>query len=163
MRYSRIDEFEICNGNGVGISLFVQGCPIHCDGCFNQETWDFNGGKEWTKEVKKKFLDLADKPHIKRISILGGEPLAPQNAYGVADLIEAIRNRYSDSKEIWLYTGYNCAEKLVEPLLHELILNCNYIVDGNYIQEQRDLSLRFRGSKNQHIWKVTNGSLEKVE
>lgn len=169
MRYANIDNCEICNGEGVGISLFVQGCPIHCKDCFNQEAWDFNGGKEWTAETQEEFLNLADKPYITRISILGGEPLADQNISAVYDLIVAIKNRFEDEKKIWLYTGYYIDEikyKIISDkacLANNLLIMCDYIVDGRYEHEERDLSLKFRGSKNQHIWHSDGVFLNKVE
>lgn len=169
MRYANIDNCEICNGEGVGISLFVQGCPIHCKDCFNQEAWDFNGGKEWTAETQEEFLNLADKPYITRISILGGEPLADQNISVVYDLIVAIKNKFEDDKKIWLYTGYYIDEikyKIISDkvcLANSLLLMCDYIVDGRYEHEERDLSLKFRGSKNQHIWHSDGVFLNKVE
>lgn len=169
MRYSQIRKMDVTNGEGVGISLFVQGCPIHCKDCFNQEAWDFNGGKEWTAETQEEFLNLADKPYITRISILGGEPLADQNISAVYDLIVAIKNRFEDEKKIWLYTGYYIDEvkyKIINDkacLANSLLLMCDYIVDGRYEHEERDLSLKFRGSKNQHIWHSDGVFLNKVE
>ena len=134
MRYASIRSLDISNGEGVGVSLFVQGCDRHCFNCFNSETWDFNGGKEWTEETKNKFMELIDRPYIRRISFLGGEPLAEQNLDDVLSLIKEIREKYpifqnsnsknirkssvledENSKEIrisfpdkiiWLYTGY---------------------------------------------------------
>ena len=79
MRYASIRSMDISNGSGIGVAAFVQGCHMHCTGCFNQETWDFNGGKEWTEEVENKFLEIANKSYITRVSILGGEPLAVEN------------------------------------------------------------------------------------
>ena len=105
MRYTNIDSFDICNGEGIGISLFVQGCHFHCKNCFNKNTWDFNGGKEWTEETKNYFLKLIDKPYIKRISILGGEPLASQNLNEILCLVNQIRLLYPE-KIIWFYTGF---------------------------------------------------------
>lgn len=169
MRYASIDNYEICNGEGVGISLFVQGCPIHCENCFNKEAWDFNGGKEWTKETQEEFLNLADRPYISRISILGGEPLARENISAIYDLIVAIKNRYDDKKKIWLYTGYYIDEveyKIIPDkavIGNVLLLMCDYVIDGRYEQNERDLSLKFRGSKNQHIWKSDGIFLNKVE
>ena len=103
---------DISNGENIGVSLFVQGCHFHCYNCFNPETWDFSGGKEWTQETKEKFLELVDRPYIKRISILGGEPLAEENLDGVLDLVIEINKRYNVShislprRKIWLYTGF---------------------------------------------------------
>ena len=128
---------DISNGEGVGVALFVQGCHFHCYNCFNTETWDFNGGKEWTQEVKEKFLELIDRPYIKRVSILGGEPLADENLDGVLDLVTEINKRYNfqkvdsanpckmvvsevknsdeirlsfPNKSIWIYSGYKFDE-----------------------------------------------------
>lgn len=168
MRYASIRSLDISNGEGVGVSLFVQGCPFHCKNCFNSDTWDFNGGKEWTKEIKDKFMKLIDRPYIKRISFLGGECLAKQNLDGVLDLIKEIRISFPD-KTIWLYTGYewnSLMSKICQPTfpdkdferiieIHkkrkEIISNVDVLVDGEYIDEQKDLSLKFRGSKNQMV------------
>lgn len=105
IRYAQIRSLDLSNGEGIGVALFVQGCNFHCKNCFNPETWDFNGGKEWTQEVKNKFLELANRPYIKRISILGGEPLADENIDDVLDLVNKIRHSLP-KKTIWLYTGY---------------------------------------------------------
>ena len=146
MRYASIRKLDISNGEGVGISLFVQGCPFHCYNCFNQETWDFNGGFEWTEDIKEYFLDLADHPYIGRISILGGEPLCNENAPDVLELIKDIRERYGDSKKIWVYTG-----NVIESIDINLLTNIDVLVDGRYIDDERDLNLAFRGSANQRI------------
>ena len=160
MHYALIRKMDISNGTGIGVSLFVQGCHLHCKGCFNQEAWDFNGGKEWTDEIKNKFLQLIDKPFVVRISILGGEPLAYQNLPDVYNLIKEIKVKFP-KKDIWLYTGYTLAINNFDTtvdicwdngLLRNYILAmCDIVVDGPYIEEQRDLTLPFRGSKNQRI------------
>ena len=169
MRYASMRSLDISNGEGVGVSLFVQGCPFHCKNCFNSETWDFNGGKEWTEETKDKFLKLIDRPYIKRVSFLGGECLAEQNLDEVLSLIQEIRNSFPE-KTIWLYTGYEWNQimniKVTQPFLscqdleskiqnvlkrQEIIKLCNVVVDGEYIDEQKDLTLKFRGSKNQKV------------
>jgi len=109
VRYAQILPFEVCNGEGIGCSLFTQGCKFHCKGCFNEEAWDFNGGKEWTEEIEEKFLELISKPYIKRISILGGEPLANLNVRKVYLLTKRIKHLFPD-KKIWLYSGYTYDE-----------------------------------------------------
>jgi anaerobic ribonucleoside-triphosphate reductase activating protein len=153
---------DISNGEGVGVSLFVQGCPFHCFGCFNSETWNFDAGKKWTEETEDKFMKLIDRPYIKRISFLGGEPLAEQNLDDVLSLIKEIRIFFPE-KTIWLYTGYSYSEifrgqssclsqeGLNNFKRREIIKQCDVLVDGEYIDEQRDLSLKFRGSKNQKV------------
>lgn len=176
MRYAQIRSMDISNGEGVGVSLFVQGCPFHCKNCFNSETWDFNGGKEWTEKTKNKFMELIDRPYIRRISILGGEPLAEQNLDEVLSLIKEIRISFPE-KTIWLYTGYNFdllksqydeykytpfAANADEWLTRwEIISNIDVLVDGEYIDEQKDLALKFRGSKNQHVIDVKQSLSQK--
>ena len=171
MRFASMRNLDISNGEGVGVSLFVQGCDRHCFNCFNPDTWDFNGGKEWTEETKNKFIKLIDRPYINRISVLGGEPLAEQNLDEVLSLIKEIRISFPE-KTIWLYTGFRWEELIMYdsynsfiPLevnlrkdiyelytkRHQIIELCNIVVDGEYIDEQKDLSLRFRGSKNQRV------------
>ena len=137
IHYASIRNLDISNGEGVGVALFVQGCHFHCYNCFNIDTWDFNGGKEWTPEVKEKFLELIDRPYIKRVSILGGEPLADENLDDVLDLVTEINKRYNfqkvdsanpckmgvsedknadeirllfPNKSIWIYSGYRWTE-----------------------------------------------------
>lgn len=163
MRYSSMRNLDISNGEGVGVSLFVQGCPFHCFGCFNSDTWDFNGGKEWTEETKDKFLELIDRPYIKRVSFLGGEPLAEQNLDEVLSLIKEIRISFP-KKTIWLYTGFTW-NQIMHPIVTDdinserdkilekrkkIISSCNVLIDGEYIDEQKDLTLKFKGSKNQN-------------
>ena len=107
MRYASIRKTDVSNGLGIGISLFVQGCHFHCYNCFNQCTWDFNGGKEWNNDIKEKFLSLLKKDHIQRVSILGGEPLADENVSDIYSLIYDIRDKYPN-KKIWMFSciGY---------------------------------------------------------
>lgn len=170
MRYASIRNLDISNGANIGVALFVQGCDRnpHCKNCFNSETWDFNGGKEWTEKTKNKFMELIDKPYINRISVLGGEPLAEQNLNEVLSLIKEIRISFPE-KTIWLYTGFcwndimcsfaglqaDCVvldKKDIEAWekRRKIISNIDVLVDGKYIDEQKDLTLKWRGSKNQN-------------
>ena len=166
MRFASMRNLDISNGEGVGVSLFVQGCDRHCFNCFNPDTWDFNGGKEWTEETKNKFIKLIDRPYINRISVLGGEPLAEQNLDEVLSLIKEIRISFPE-KTIWLYTGYDFdilnskyneykytpfAANADEWLTRwEIISNVDVLIDGEYIDEQRDITLKWRGSSNQRV------------
>lgn len=156
MRYAQIRSLDISNGENVGVALFVQGCHLHCKNCFNSETWGFNGGKEWTSEVKESFLELIDRPYIKRVSILGGEPLADENLDGVLDLVNEIHLLLPD-KTIWLWTGFTWEyifsnlEDMNNLKRQEIIRNCDVLVDGRYIDSQRDINLKWRGSKNQRV------------
>ena len=187
IHYASIRNLDISNGEGIGVALFVQGCHFHCYNCFNTETWDFNGGKEWTPEVENKLIELASRPYIKRLSILGGEPLADENLDGVLHLVNRFR-LLSSHKNIWLYTGYKLIIDYSEskrqrktvftllPYANTNVVNdineyrrlcenddkrrmiaesVDFIVDGRYIDEQRDVSLKYRGSKNQRIIKVS--------
>ena len=161
IRYAQIRECDVSNGDGVGVALFVQGCNFHCFNCFNKDTWDFNGGKEWTPEIEDKFIELANKPYIKRISILGGEPLADENLDGVLNLVNRFR-LLLPKKTIWLYSGYTWEQIMkyeyganyidnynVDALRQAIVSQCDVFVDGRYINSQRDVSLKWRGSKNQ--------------
>ena len=171
IHYASIRNLDISNGEGVGVALFVQGCPFnpHCYNCFNPDTWDFNGGKEWTQEVEDKLIELANRPYIKRLSILGGEPLADENLDGVLHLADRFRLSFP-SKSIWLYSGYQweeCQPFNEEGLLkpdkfapnlqkilqkrYEVISRCNVMVDGRYIDSQRNPSKKWAGSDNQRV------------
>ena len=164
MRYAQIRSMDLSDGEGVGIALFVQGCNFHCPSCFNQDTWDFNGGKEWTEKTKETFLKLADKPYIKRFSFLGGECLANENLEGVYDVIKDVKELFPD-KKIWMYTGYTW-ESIFNPIVTDnldlerdrlielrkmIVKMTDILIDGQYIHEQRDMNLKFRGSKNQRV------------
>lgn len=150
MRYAQIRNMDISNGEGIGVSLFVQGCRFQCKNCFNPETWDFNSGKEWTEEIENKFFELVDRPYIKRISILGGEPLANENVSDVFNLIKKLKVKFPN-KDIWIYTGYKIESILNDPLRKKIIEICDVVVDGRYVDKLRDLTLKFRGSSNQRV------------
>lgn len=161
MRYASIRSMDISNGEGVGVSLFVQGCHFHCKNCFNQDTWDFLDGKEWNREIEDEFMKLVNRPYIKRVSLLGGEPLADENVLDIMRLINRIKTECPD-KKIWCYTGYTWEQifPIVNPYLNltqaemtrqNAVKNCDILVDGRFVEEEKDLSLEFRGSKNQRI------------
>lgn len=152
IRYASIRSLDVSNGENVGVSLFVQGCHFQCYNCFNAETWDFNGGKEWTEEVENKFLELAARPYIKRISILGGEPLAEENVKIVTNLVKKCKQLFPE-KKIWLWSGYDFQEYIYHL---DIIKYLDYIIDGKFMENLKDNSLIFRGSSNQNIWKKTN-------
>ncbi len=166
MRYANIDEYEVSNGIGNGISLYVQGCNFHCPRCFNQSTWDFNGGKEWTEDVKEHFLKLVNRPYIKRVSLLGGSPLADKNLDDVLSLVKEIKTKFPD-KIIYLYTGYEWEDIWSDSKIviddftnkvhmdyqkrQEIVSMVDIVIDGRYEDDKKDLSLKFRGSSNQRI------------
>ena len=155
MNYAKIRKLDVTNGEGIGVSLFVQGCQFHCKNCFNKVTWDFDGGKKFTKDTLNTIISLLNDEHIKRFSILGGEPLAEKNMYDVLQTIIEIRKNVTDII-IWVYTGYTFEEVKQLKYGKEILDNVDTIVDGRYIDELRDLTLEFRGSSNQNIWKKTN-------
>ena len=164
MRYAYIDKCEIVNGNGVGVSLYIQGCPIHCKGCFNPETWDFEGGKEFDFDAEWELLGYLKQEGISRLSILGGEPLAHSNIYELTMLISDVKLHYPNM-EIWLWTGYTweqIKDRIKECLrlwpeltldygLHAILRNTDYIITGPFIEEEKDLTLQWRGSRNQKV------------
>jgi anaerobic ribonucleoside-triphosphate reductase activating protein len=156
-RYNTIIPNDVANGEGVCVSFFVQGCPHHCPGCFNPETWDFIGGQEYTSHTKWEIIKAINANGIVRnFSVLGGEPLAPQNLPMTEEVVTAVRTAYPDIK-IFLWTGYSFEllphddEKLIK------ILECtNVIIDGQFIESRKNLDLKLRGSDNQRIWKKDN-------
>lgn len=179
MKYAQIDSCECNNGLDIGITFFTQGCPYHCPQCHNSSIWSFEKGKNFTQEEKDNFLSLLEKPYIHRMSIQGGEPLLPQNVSDLALLIHDIKVKREDVK-IWLWTGTTFEDlyKLTflrtqsnDEILNSLdwnnstladltyiLNNIDYMIDGRFIQEQKDLTLKFRGSKNQR-WLDMRASL----
>ena len=158
VRYNTIKYNDVANGDGVGISIYFQGCPFHCPGCFNQETWDFNGGKEWTEEVEKEVLNKINTNGILRhLSILGGEPLIERNIQAIYQLCSKAKLMYPNIK-IYLWTGHTMDELQErinkEFLLQSLVFECiDTLITGRYEEDKRDITLPLRGSWNQEIWK----------
>lgn len=163
MNYSAIKPFDIANGPGIRVSLFVSGCPHHCHNCFNPETWDYGFGDEFGYEETNKIIELLKQDGIAGFTILGGEPLAPRNVPYVATLINDIRKELP-SVSIWVYTGYRI-EELTDrwyEVYHkysleeckstlDVLTSADVLVDGRFEEEKKDLKLRFRGSSNQRI------------
>lgn len=146
MKYGKINKTDIANGPGVRVSLFVSGCRNHCKGCFNPETWDFNYGEPFTEQTIGEILDALKPGYISGLSILGGDPFEPENIFSIMDLCYEVRRLYPD-KTIWIYTGY-----LYEDLRDRALLQyIDVLVDGPFIEAQKNLSLQFRGSSNQRI------------
>lgn len=147
MRYSSIRRMDVTNGEGVGVALFVQGCRRHCYNCFNPQTWDFMGGKEWDDTAQKDFTDCLFQPFVERVSILGGEPLEKENVDTVTLILKYCKDIHRGNLKTWLWTGYNFNE--VKNL--EIMKYIDVLVDGEYIDSERDITLKFRGSKNQRL------------
>ena len=163
IHYASIRNLDISNGEGVGVALFVQGCHFHCYNCFNLDTWDFNGGKEWTQDTEDKLIELASRPYIKRLSILGGEPLADENLDGVLHLVNRFRLSLPN-KSIWIYSGYTWENIMkyeygakyinnfnTDALRQCIVSKCDVLVDGRYIDSQRNPSKKWAGSDNQRV------------
>ena len=156
MRYNTIKYNDIANAPGICVSVYLQGCPHHCNGCFNQETWDFNGGQEFTYNTLEEIIKKIKENDVKRnLCILGGEPLCPENQFLTNLIITEVRKVYPNIK-IYVWTGYiyeNLVEKK-EKLLQNILNNIDVLIDGPFIQEQRDITLAMRGSKNQRILRL---------
>lgn len=147
MRYNKIRKMDISNGPGVRVSIFTQGCAFHCPGCFNSETWDFNGGKEYNDEVIEHILDLCDKDYIEGLSILGGEPLHPNNILGTERLAKKFKERFPN-KNIWLWSGYLYEEYICK---QNIINYLDVIVDGQFDIKKSSPLLKYKGSANQRV------------
>lgn len=158
MHYANIKNCDIADGPGVRVSLFVSGCRHHCKGCFNAETWDFHFGEPYTEETETELLKLLAPDFIQGFTLLGGEPFEPENQVVLVQLLKNIRKTYPQ-KDIWCYTGYLYDVDLVEggkvftEVTREMLSCIDVLVDGEFIEAEKDLSLKFRGSRNQRIVK----------
>ena len=149
MNYLGIDKSSISNGPGVRVVLWVSGCTCRCAGCQNPESWDFCAGQLFDESAKKELFNALSKPYIRGITFSGGNPLEKENQEEIYNLCKEIKDKYP-TKDIWLYTGYNYEFILGKKIL-DIIALCDVVVDGRYIEEQRDITLPFRGSKNQRL------------
>lgn len=152
MRYSSIDKCVIADGIGVRVSLFVSGCRNCCKGCFNQKAQDFNYGSLFTQDTENYIFNLIDKEYIKGITIVGGEPLEPENQDQLVVFLKHFRERYSHTKNIWLYTGYILDKNIPQTSnTKELLSYIDVLVDGPFELDRKCLNIAFRGSTNQRI------------
>ena len=158
MRYNLIRKMDISDGPGVRASIFMQGCEFHCKNCFNPETWNFEGGKEFTDDTIKEVLDICSSPQIKGLSILGGEPMHPNNIEGTTKLAKAFKEKYPN-KTIWAWSGFKFDEYLKDKDVAKYL---DVVVDGQYKDELHDFRLKWRGSSNQRVIDVQK-SLKKGE
>ena len=156
MYYSEVKECDIANGPGVRVTLFVSGCTHHCKGCFNEMTWDFQYGREFTEEDIDKLIKLLEPSYVAGLTLLGGEPMEYRNQQGLLPLLRKVKEAYPD-KTIWCYTGYLYEKDILENFCgkweetREMLSYLDVIVDGEFVEELKDISLRFRGSSNQRI------------
>ncbi len=156
MNYSEIKNCDIANGPGVRVSLFVSGCTHHCEGCFNEVTWDFGYGKPFDESVQERILAYLEPGYIAGLTLLGGEPLEYVNWRGLLPMLKEIKEKYP-GKNIWCYTGYRFEEDILGRFfgkwegMKEFMACIDVLVDGEFVLAQKDISLRFRGSANQRI------------
>ena len=150
MRYNKIRKMDISDGIGIRVSLFVQGCEFHCKGCFNPETWNFEGGKEFDAHTLSTILKLCDDEKIQGLSILGGEPMHPKNIDGTTKLAKEFKEKYPN-KNIWVWTGFLFDKDLKDK---EVMKYIDVLVDGQYVDELHDPRLKYCGSSNQRVIKV---------
>ena len=157
MNYLQINKTDVSNGSFVRVSIFFTGCQgfgtpkKHCKGCFNSEIWNFKSGKPFDEEAKKELFEYLSKPYIKGLSVLGGEPL--QQGQELVELLKEVREVFKD-KDIWLWTGYYIdGREPLDDVQKEILSLCDYVVDGRFEEDKKDVTLKFRGSSNQTIWK----------
>lgn len=153
MNYMEIKKSDIANGPGVRVSLFVSGCTHHCKGCFNPETWDFEAGKPFDSLVEIELLNLLGRGYINGLTLLGGEPMEPQNRAVLLPFLKKVREKYPE-KSIWCYSGYTF-EELIGDGAKEILSLIDVLVDGEFVLDKKDIRLPFRGSSNQRILDVT--------
>ena len=156
MNYCGIKKCDIANGQGVRVTLFVSGCTHHCKGCFQPETWDFEYGDAFTEDVEKEIMECLAPDYIKGLTLLGGEPFEPVNQRVLVKFIKKVRETYP-KKNIWCYTGYLLDEELLKPsrarceVTDEMLSYIDVLVDGEFVLEKKNISLKFCGSENQRL------------
>ena len=159
MHYGQIKNCDIANGEGVRVTLFVSGCTNRCKGCFQPETWDFNFGQPFTKDVEDRILKMLEPDYINGLTLLGGEPFEPENQYALLPFVKRVKGAYPN-KNIWAFTGFTIEQLLSQTphprceITDELLSYIDILVDGKFELEKKNIRLRFRGSENQRILKL---------
>lgn len=159
MNYSAIKPFDIANGEGVRVSLFVSGCTHHCKGCFNEETWDFAAGLPFTDETEEEIFKALEPSYIQGLSLLGGEPFEPENQRVLTPFLERYKTRFP-KKDLWCYTGcvlekdLQSASRWRTEVTDKMLSLIDVLVDGPFVESLKDISLQFRGSSNQRILRL---------
>ena len=154
MNYADIKQYDVANGPGVRVSLFVSGCTHHCKNCFNKEAWDFNYGQHFTSETIDTIIKYCEPDYVTGLTILGGEPMEPSNQKGILPLVKLFKETYPN-KSLWVFSGYDFEEDIVGRMAHnypetkQLLSYIDVIVDGKFIEELQNRNLRFKGSSNQ--------------
>ena len=147
MKYNLVRKMDISNGPGVRVSVFMQGCEFHCKNCFNPETWNFNGGNEFTQDTIDEVMQLCGEGYVKGLSILGGEPMHPKNIEATTKLAKAFKEKYPN-KNLWVWSGFKFDEDLKDK---EVLNYIDVLVDGQYKDELHDPTLKWKGSTNQRV------------
>jgi anaerobic ribonucleoside-triphosphate reductase activating protein len=166
MNYADIKNYDIANGPGVRVSIFVSGCTHHCKGCFNKEAWDFNYGNIFDENRENEVLKALEPHYIKGLSLLGGEPFEPQNQKGLIPVLKKAKEKYPE-KKVWAYSGYLFDKDIVDNMskkydqTNEMLKYVDFIVDGEFKEELKNPTLRFKGSSNQRIIDVQKSLKEK--
>ena len=156
MNYGEIKNCDIANGQGVRVTLFVSGCTNHCQGCFQPQTWDFDFGRPFTREAEDQLMEMLAPGYINGLTLLGGEPMEPSNQRALLPFVRRVRETYPD-KTVWCYSGFTLEELRTDgshprcEATDELLSLIDVLVDGKFVLAQKDISLRFRGSRNQRI------------
>ncbi|MBP3610177.1 MAG: anaerobic ribonucleoside-triphosphate reductase activating protein [Lachnospiraceae bacterium] len=154
MNYADIKQYDVANGPGIRVSVFVSGCTHYCKGCFNREAWDFQYGRPFTEVTVQKILDYLQPSYVKGLTILGGEPMEPQNQPAVLELLRRVKETYPE-KSVWMFSGYDFEKDILGrmweevPETKEILSFLDVLVDGEFVEELKNLSLRFKGSSNQ--------------
>ncbi|MCI8275722.1 MAG: anaerobic ribonucleoside-triphosphate reductase activating protein [Lachnospiraceae bacterium] len=162
MYYGNIKECDIADGPGVRVTLFVSGCRNHCKGCFNSETWDFSYGQPYTEETESRLLMLLAPDYIQGFTLLGGEPFEPENQRVCVKLLARLRKAYPE-KDIWCYSGYLIGRDMIPggrvytEATEEMLSYIDVLVEGRFVEEEKDLTLVFRGSRNQRVLRLEKG------
>lgn len=157
MNYASIHSCDIANGDGVRVSLFVSGCTHKCRGCFNVEAQDFSFGNPFSREVEDNILNMLKPAHIAGLTVLGGEPMEPQNQRALVPFLRRFRESFGETKDLWVYTGCvheelrDSSSRWRTEVTDEFLSMCDVLVDGPFVEELKDISLKFRGSSNQRI------------
>jgi anaerobic ribonucleoside-triphosphate reductase activating protein len=161
MNYAEIKYCDIANGAGVRTTLFVSGCRLHCPHCFNEVAWDFTAGKLFDGDVEQEIIDSLDTPYVRGLSVLGGEPMEPENQQGLVGFLERVRDRYprgtNNEKSIWMYSGHTWEQLApggpwnLGDVTDRILDTLDVLVDGPFVEAEHDITLRFRGSRNQRL------------
>lgn len=166
MYYGNIKNFDIANGPGCRVSLFVSGCRNHCVGCFNAQTWDFQFGSQYTKEVEDNIINMCRNENISGLTILGGEPFEPENQRALLSLVKRFKEEVK--KSLWMYSGYLFDADMIEggkvhtEVTDEILANVDVLVDGRFEMGLKNLTIKFRGSTNQRIINVQSSIANKT-